>query len=87
MSGVKCGKCLLSEFSMNEFIETVQDYISLIPEEDKAPPDEYSKRLDICKSCDELTDGMCCECGCFVEIRAAKRNMNCPVNKWSAVSE
>lgn len=87
MSSIKCGKCLLSEFSMDEFIETVQDYISLIPEENKAPSDEYKSRLDMCKCCDELTDGMCGECGCFVEIRAAQKHMNCPIFKWSAISK
>lgn len=85
MSDVKCGKCLLSEFDMAFYAETVSDYIALIPEEKKTPAPEYNRRLDVCKACESLLDGMCGECGCFIEIRAAKVWMSCPCNKWKSI--
>lgn len=84
MSAPKCGKCLLSEFDMSEFAETVREYISLIPDDKKTDDEEYRRRLGVCRECSALTDGMCGECGCFAEIRAAKAYMNCPVNRWDA---
>jgi hypothetical protein len=82
MNKPKCGKCLLREFDMGEFADTVKEYISLIPTERKTDDAEYNRRLGICRMCDSLTDGMCGECGCFVEIRAAKKQLNCPIEKW-----
>ena len=40
--------------------------------------EEYKKRLDICKECDNLINGMCKICGCFVEMRAAIKKNYCP---------
>ena len=83
MNGAKCGKCLLTEFDGGRFAERIKEYISLIPEEEKTAAEEYRRRLDICRRCFALMDGLCGECGCFAEIRAAKRRMDCPVGKWS----
>lgn len=77
-----CKRCLLSEYDEKFYAETVSDYIAHIPEDKKCGSEEYSRRLDICRSCDELSNGMCGECGCFVEVRAAKSHMGCPVSKW-----
>ncbi len=82
MSMPKCGKCLLSEFDSEAFARDIKDYIAIIPEELKTPPEIYSGRLEICKKCSTLLDGLCGECGCFVEVRAAKLSQKCPVNKW-----
>lgn len=82
MSAVRCGRCLLSEFDMKAYSETIKDYIETIPMEKRASHEEYKARLDVCRECKELLDGMCSECGCFAEIRAAKAYMSCPVNKW-----
>lgn len=82
MSMPKCGKCLLSEFDSEAFVKEIKDYIALIPEEQKAPPELYSHRLEICRNCSSLSDGLCGECGCFAEIRSAKFSQKCPVNKW-----
>ncbi len=83
-SSVKCGKCLLSQFDSRKFVSTVEEYISVMPPEMKVSEDEYNRRLRICLECDMLLDGLCGECGCFVEVRAAKKNMSCPhcEHKW-----
>lgn len=40
------------------------------------------RRLEGCKSCDELQNGTCMQCGCYVEIRAARLDMHCPMKQW-----
>ncbi len=29
-----------------------------------------------------LSDGMCMECGCYVQVRAAKSPLYCPIGRW-----
>jgi hypothetical protein len=43
----------------------------------KAAPEEYRRRLAICRLCGELANGMCRQCGCYVEARAAKAGAKC----------
>ncbi len=61
-------------FHMKEYISAIDDYI-------KSSEEEYEKRLQICKNCDSLINGICKICGCFVEIRAAVKKNYCPNNK------
>jgi hypothetical protein len=44
------------------------------------------KRLAICEECPSkrrkfITD-ICGECGCILQIKAAIKQFNCPLNKW-----
>ena len=66
----------------DEYFKTLQELIDNIPKEVKAPSDLYEKRLDTCKECDRLADGMCAACGCYVELRAAKAGNSCPYELW-----
>ena len=84
---IKCRRCLLSEFDMELYAESVAQCIERIPEDKRASREEYDARLGICKSCEMLGAGMCGECGCFAELRAAKAYMGCPVGKWTAVCD
>ncbi len=79
-----CRKCLLKDISKEEYFKNVYEYIKSLDEEIKTPDGEYERRLGICKECDKLINGMCAVCGCFVEVRAAKKINYCPdVNrKW-----
>lgn len=83
-TAVKCKRCLLSEIDANKYAETVEAYINALPESNKVDNDEYRRRIDICRSCDMLYEGMCRECGCYVEIRAVKKISHCPSveHKW-----
>ena len=56
----------------------MQEYISNIDMHIRTGEKEYKSRLDICKQCDNLVNGMCKICGCFVEVRAAVKNNYCP---------
>ncbi|MCD8328879.1 MAG: DUF6171 family protein [Ruminococcus sp.] len=78
MNKVKCRRCLLEDMDQNEFFKTLSEYISHYPEEKRVQSSVYKARLDICKACNELINGMCRKCGCYVELRALKKNKNCP---------
>lgn len=77
MAGTFCRRCLLKDMSDTEFFESVRAYIQNMPDEQKAPEALYRERLQKCTSCDQLVNGMCALCGCFVEIRAAKKIRHC----------
>ncbi len=76
-------RCLLNE-ARPDLGQVVADYVALLREEEKTPPDAYRARLNACLKCEKLRDGTCALCGCYVEARAAKRGMGCPAvpPKW-----
>lgn len=40
-------------------------------------------RIEICLTCDKLTNDFRCEqCGCFVKPKAKLLTQNCPLRKW-----
>ena len=52
-----CKKCLLREMDEAGFFQNMYDYIARIPADDKAPEEEYERRLSICKECEKLLCG------------------------------
>lgn len=79
---IPCKKCLLSEINNGELYRSVQERIALLDDSIRADEHQRTARLDICKQCDDLTDGMCAQCGCFVELRTAKKDTRCPAKRW-----
>ena len=79
-----CRKCLPGQNNEEAFYEDLSRYIQRMDEDLKVDQQTYEKRLNICSTCDRLMNGMCRLCGCFVELRAAKRAMHCPAaeRKW-----
>lgn len=79
-----CRKCLLRDLSEKEYFHNMYTYISNIPEEDKVSDPEYENRLEKCRECAHLLNGMCRICGCFIEMRAAIAVRHCPDStpKW-----
>lgn len=73
----ECFKCLLKELSEDDYYKNVYEYIASLDESVKTPDEVYEARLAICLSCKHLINGMCGLCGCFVEVRAAKKNNYC----------
>lgn len=63
---------------------SILEYIKEIPPEKRADESIYKARLQTCKECSELINGMCRKCGCYVELRAIKPEMYCPSEekKW-----
>lgn len=73
-----CTRCLLEELDDETIYETVQRTIRSIPAESRTEESKYRMRLEKCKECDKLVQGMCRVCGCFVEVRAAYDKKKCP---------
>lgn len=82
-SGQKhCRRCLLREMDREEYFKNLYAYIDGLEEEVRAVEPVYQERLNCCRQCDLLMDGMCRACGCFVELRAAVGVNCCPYGKW-----
>ena len=79
-----CKRCLLDEVFEKDEYRNMQEYIKFIDKEIKTEKHEYNRRLGICMGCDNLINGMCKICGCFVELRAAVNKNYCPdvEKKW-----
>jgi len=73
-----CRKCLLRDMDKDGYFKNLREYIDNLDKDIKASPEEYERRLALCKECDNLIDGMCKVCGCYVELRAAISNNRCP---------
>jgi Family of unknown function (DUF6171) len=80
----QCKKCLLLEFPEGEYFAHLYEYINNLEDDIKADEVEYDRRLNICIACHEYFQGMCRECGCFVELRAAIQENECasPEKRW-----
>jgi hypothetical protein len=50
----------------------------------KVTDEEFNKRFDICKSCDQFNreQDKCNHCGCFLKVKASWNSEKCPLNKW-----
>lgn len=80
-----CKKCLLSQMpEEGELQKLIEERIALLPEDEKADEAAREERLSVCRQCDKLSSGTCGLCGCYVELRAAKKRMICPCvpAKW-----
>ena len=80
-----CRRCLLQEFAEGKKLyELIQEVLEAIPEGERAAEAVYQRRLARCRACDWLANGMCRQCGCYVEVRAAKARQHCPdaEEKW-----
>ena len=73
-----CKRCLLADMLEDGLKERVYEYIDSLNEDIKVEPKIYQDRLNQCRSCDKLYNGMCRACGCFVEMRAAMKSNGCP---------
>ena len=74
-----CRKCLLEELEgMTDVIAMVEKTRELLPESEKCSEEEYRERLSRCLACDDLLQATCQKCGCYVEIRALRKDAHCP---------
>lgn len=76
-----CKKCLT--------MQQAEDYLALIaknkaatPEKYRAPEAVYDHRIALCEECDKLMGPTCVACGCYVELRAIRKDSRCPYKKW-----
>ncbi|MGI6193893.1 MAG: DUF6171 family protein [Eubacteriales bacterium] len=73
-----CRRCLLEEIDRDGAYRTVVEYIASLDKSVRTDEAEYRRRLAVCRSCEHLNEGICAACGCFAEVRAAKRAQTCP---------
>jgi|GEM_PF-242003 len=76
-----CRRCLLSDLA-GEDRKNIDRYLQAVKEGDRAPQEEYERRLGICRTCERLQEGTCLSCGCYVEFRAIRRRGTCPKGYW-----
>ncbi len=77
-----CTRCLLKDFSREQYEKIVVEGIRALPAEDLVSEEIKSVRLGYCRQCDKINQGTCLACGCFVEIRAVTKKGRCPYKKW-----
>ena len=73
-----CKKCLLRDMPEQAFFDNLTRTIERLDEDLKVPGEVYQQRLSTCTSCEELLNGMCRLCGCYVELRAVMKKNGCP---------
>ncbi|SEP80552.1 DUF6171 family protein [Butyrivibrio sp. TB] len=79
----KCKRCFLYEIAGKEDVYAhVLRTRELLAAKDKASDAVYDKRLASCRECDSLLEATCLKCGCYVEIRALKKDATCPLKRW-----
>ena len=79
----RCRRCLLREMQdENDYYRSVLHYRAALPPKVRTPDEVYEQRLTACKACTELQNGTCMQCGCYVEMRAARIDMHCPCERW-----
>ena len=78
-----CKKCLIREVAGQEQLyETLQRYLDDLEPEKRTTQGEHDRRLSVCGKCENLINAMCKACGCYVELRAARMDGECPYEKW-----
>jgi len=78
-----CRRCLLADMeSERPLYRLLQEWRAAIVPEERADAETCRGRLACCRSCNELADGLCRQCGCYVELRAAKKRNVCPLGRW-----
>lgn len=80
-----CIRCLLEELDPARYREDIERLLQLMDRKEKTPDAEYRRRLSVCMECEYLSQGTCNACGCYVELRAAKKNGRCPYKKWQCI--
>ncbi len=74
-----CLHCLIADLPDEKALaEIIRERIAQLPPEEKVTEEERQQRLNLCRLCRHLNHGTCALCGCYVEIRAARKAMSCP---------
>lgn len=79
-----CKRCLLRDMDEGEILKDVRKAVEKLKPGERAEEAVTEERLNKCRQCQELTDGMCRLCGCYVEFRSALKTGRCPhiPTKW-----
>ena len=80
-------RCLLREDeSQRPLYELIRETLAAMPDALRASEPTRERRLAACAACERLLGGTCALCGCYVELRAAKRGQRCADTppRWTA---
>lgn len=77
-----CRLCLLKDINPDEYQSKIKRILDHMEAREKASDKVYGERLDACTKCHYLKDGFCGACGCYVELRCAKKESSCPYEHW-----
>ena len=82
-------RCLLRDAGEAEMAAVIAEYVASLDESIRAAEADYRARLALCQACDQLLNGTCRLCGCYVETRAAKKGLSCPMvpPRWTKIEE
>lgn len=82
-------RCLLRDAGEAEMAQVIAEYVAGLDDSIRTAKDDYRARLAVCEGCDQLLNGTCRLCGCYVETRAAKKGLSCPMvpPRWTKIEE
>ena len=80
-------RCLLRDAGEAEMAAVIAEYVASLDEAVRAEEADYRARLAVCEGCEMLLNGTCRLCGCYVETRAAKKGLGCPMvpPRWNKI--
>ncbi len=81
MSHIICKKCFIG-VQAEQYADMIEKCKAAIPARDRTEDGEYARRIVLCEECEFFHAATCRACGCYVELRAAKKATHCPKKKW-----
>lgn len=79
---VDCPDCSVVHISSEQLRTSINEYIDMLDKENCVIEKIYQERLELCYTCTHLYEHTACSiCGCFVEIRAKRKDKHCPYPK------
>lgn len=76
-----CKKCLTMQ-QVEEYLALIEKNIAATPEKYRASDEQYDSRITLCEECEKRTGPTCMACGCYVQLRAIRKDSHCPYKKW-----
>jgi len=74
-----CVKCLIRDIpDERELHKAILERLEQMDEDEKADAATYDRRLAVCRECAFLNHGTCGKCGCYAELRCARKRLSCP---------
>lgn len=76
-----CKKCLIGQ-QAEDYLRLIEKNRAATPARVKTPEAEYDRRITLCEECEKRSGPTCLACGCYVELRALRKDTHCPYRKW-----
>ncbi len=76
-----CKKCLIGQ-QAEDYLKLIEKNKAATPAKYRTPDDVYDHRITVCEACEKRNGATCMACGCYVELRAIRKDSKCPHRKW-----